>query len=145
MKSNEAIQIKKKKEKGKHISILQVPQNRKIELSNKLSNYDFPNSRWNQSNNLKSFKYSQKKQIINNFKCKWGLSIRPEMKSTWNQISIHHKGSSVHTTFHCGRNKMKFRFTAGRRKAAHSVKEHHFYFDEIDVCANVLIHMINFW
>lgn len=72
----------KKKEKGKHISILQVPQNRKIELSNKLSNYDFPNSRWNQSNNLKSFKYTQKKQIINNFKCKWGLSIRPEMKST---------------------------------------------------------------
>ena len=34
----------------------------------------------------------------------WGaVYIRPEMKSTRNEIQIHHKRNSVHITFHCGR------------------------------------------
>ena len=142
MKSNEAIQIKKKKKKENTFLFFKYHKTEKL---NSQTNYQIMISQTVDGIKAIIWNRLSKKQIINNFKCKWGLSIRPEMKSTWNQISIHHKGSSVHTTFHCGRNKMKFRFTAGRRKAAHSVKEHHFYFDEIDVCANVLIHMINFW
>ena len=34
--------------------------------------------------------------------------MRPEMKSTRSEISIHHKGNSVYITFHCGRNEVNF-------------------------------------
>ena len=34
--------------------------------------------------------------------------MRPEMKSTRNEILIHHKGNSVYIIFHCGRNESNF-------------------------------------
>ena len=34
--------------------------------------------------------------------------MKPEMKSTRNEISTHHKKNSIYTTFHCERNEMNF-------------------------------------
>ena len=51
--------------------------------------------------------------------------MRPEMKSTQNQISTHHKKNSVYITFYCGGNEIKRPF---------SIKANHFCFDEINAC-----------
>ena len=37
-----------------------------------------------------------------------GVYTRPEMKSTWNEISIHRKRNYVSITFHCGWNETSF-------------------------------------
>ena len=42
--------------------------------------------------------------------------MRPEMKSTRNEILIHHKGNSVYITFHCGRNESNFVLVVGQDK-----------------------------
>ena len=39
---------------------------------------------------------------------KGGVYMRPEMKSTRKEISIHHNRNSVYITFHCGRNETNF-------------------------------------
>ena len=45
-----------------------------------------------------------------------GVYMRPEMKSTWNNISIHHKRNSVYITFHCGRSETNFVSVVARDK-----------------------------
>ena len=42
--------------------------------------------------------------------------MRPEMKSTRNEILSHHKRNSVYINFHYGQNEMKFRFGVVREK-----------------------------
>ena len=59
--------------------------------------------------------------------------MRPEMKSTQNEISTRQKRNFVYITFHCEQNQMKFRFGGVPRKATHSIKANDFCFDEIDV------------
>ena len=71
--------------------------------------------------------------------------MRPEMNSTQNEISTHHKRNSVYFTFHYGRNEMKFRFGGGPRKKVHSVQANHFCFNKVNACAIVSFHMISFW
>ena len=71
--------------------------------------------------------------------------MRPEMKSTQNELLSHHKRNYVYITFHWGRNEMKFYFGVGLGKTVHSVKANHFCFDEINAYANVSFHMISFW
>ena len=70
--------------------------------------------------------------------------MRPEMKSTRNKIFTNHKRYSVCITFHCRRYEMKFRFGAGPRKTAHSVKANYFCLDEIKACADISFHIISF-
>ena len=70
--------------------------------------------------------------------------MKPEMKSTRNEISNDHERSSIHITFHCGRNEMKFRFGGGPKKTAHSVKANHFCFDEINARTDVSFHIVSF-
>ena len=64
-----------------------------------------------------------------------------EIKSTQNEISIHHKRNSVYITFHCGQNEIKFHFRGGLRKTAHPEKANHICFDEIKACADVSFHI----
>ena len=61
-----------------------------------------------------------------------GVYMRPEMKSTRNEILTHHETNSLCITSHCGQNEVKFRFKGGPRKTDHSVKASHFCFDEVN-------------
>ena len=70
------------------------------------------------------------------------VNMRLEMKSTRYEILTHHKINSVYITFHCRRNKMKFRFWGGPMNTAHSAEANQFCFDEINASANVSVHMI---
>ena len=70
--------------------------------------------------------------------------MRLEMKSTRYEILTHHKINSVYITFHCRRNKIKFRFWGGPMNTAHSAEVNQFCFDEINASANVSVHMIQF-
>ena len=70
--------------------------------------------------------------------------MRPEMKSTLNEILTHHKKNAVSITFHCGRNKMKFCFGGGPTKTAYSIKTNHFCFNERNTCADVFFLVISF-
>ena len=69
--------------------------------------------------------------------------MRPEKKSTQNEISTRHKRNFVYTTFYCGENEMKIRFGGGPRKMTYSIN-HHSCFDEINTCADVFFAVISF-
>ena len=70
--------------------------------------------------------------------------MRPEMKSTQNEILDHHKRCSVYITLHCRRNEIKFHLVGVPRKTVNSVIANHFCFDEINACADTSSRIILF-
>ena len=70
--------------------------------------------------------------------------MRPNIKSTRNEILSHHKEILFTLSFNTSEIKLRFHFGGGPRKTGYSVRADHICFDNINACADVSFNMISF-
>ena len=65
--------------------------------------------------------------------------------SKWNEISTLHKIDSAYITLHWERNEIKFCFGGSSREKTNATKANHFYFNEINACADDILCYLITW